>query len=412
MAKFTASVPLNIRLPGGFEVSGAAGATHRIPDSLAEEFERDQAPRIPGFAWVLQDESSHGSVSGNPHAVSVKLAAAVHNSADLTADVVATFSTLDTHINATAFDGFTILTGTFSTGRVWASNDLGLTWQDLGGIKTGQPADYDVTTIIAVAPGVFLAGCGNSGNGNQIFKSTDSGRTWLQVHSTPTSTGSEGFSLAASPEQQWLAGSYSVSAGSGAKIWRSSDWGNTWSIVSSTETTKTSIRQIAHVRNNVYVAGVYGASPNEVKVYRSADNGATWASTQTIASTDIYSILSLPNDVVLLGTHPSGLVYRSSDIGVSFSTVADLSGGAAGQSQVMGLSRLGNSVLAFVQQGTAQTTVVYVSDDEGLTWTKVATLSTTYHYHNPVAVDHRTLVAGAAKTTGGGPAAVRFKYFG
>ena len=56
MAKFTSTVPLNIRLPGGFEVSGAAGATHRIPDSLVEEFERDQAARIPGFAWVTQDE--------------------------------------------------------------------------------------------------------------------------------------------------------------------------------------------------------------------------------------------------------------------------------------------------------------------------------------------------------------------
>ena len=58
MAKFTSTVPLNIRLPGGFEVSGAAGATHRIPDSLVDEFERDQSPGIPGFAWVIQDETT------------------------------------------------------------------------------------------------------------------------------------------------------------------------------------------------------------------------------------------------------------------------------------------------------------------------------------------------------------------
>ncbi len=58
MAKFTASVPLNIRLPGGFEAIGVAGTTHRIPDALAEEFARDQAPLIPGFAWVTQDETS------------------------------------------------------------------------------------------------------------------------------------------------------------------------------------------------------------------------------------------------------------------------------------------------------------------------------------------------------------------
>lgn len=62
MAKFTATQELNIRLPGGFEIVGAAGATHRIPDSLTEEFERDIAPRIAGFTWIVQDEASGASV--------------------------------------------------------------------------------------------------------------------------------------------------------------------------------------------------------------------------------------------------------------------------------------------------------------------------------------------------------------
>ena len=64
MAKFTAAVPLNIRLPGGFEVSGAAGATHRIPDALYDEFVRDQVPQIPGgVTWVTTDEvASPGNV--------------------------------------------------------------------------------------------------------------------------------------------------------------------------------------------------------------------------------------------------------------------------------------------------------------------------------------------------------------
>ena len=59
MAKFTAPVALKMRLPGGFEVDGAAGATHRIPDSLVEEFTRDQVPGIPGgVTWITQDETS------------------------------------------------------------------------------------------------------------------------------------------------------------------------------------------------------------------------------------------------------------------------------------------------------------------------------------------------------------------
>lgn len=59
MAKFTASVNLNLRLPGGFEAIGVAGTTHRIPDSLVEEFTRDQVPLIPGgVTWITQDETS------------------------------------------------------------------------------------------------------------------------------------------------------------------------------------------------------------------------------------------------------------------------------------------------------------------------------------------------------------------
>lgn len=59
MAKFTAQVPLKMRLPGGFEIDGAIGATHRIPDALVEEFTRDVVPAIPGgVEWITQDETS------------------------------------------------------------------------------------------------------------------------------------------------------------------------------------------------------------------------------------------------------------------------------------------------------------------------------------------------------------------
>lgn len=54
---------MDLRLPGGFEVSGASGATHRIPDALVEEFTRDHAPRIPGgVTWVTQDEFTSGII--------------------------------------------------------------------------------------------------------------------------------------------------------------------------------------------------------------------------------------------------------------------------------------------------------------------------------------------------------------
>lgn len=62
MAKFTASVPLDIRLVSGEEVVGAAGTTHRISDAIVEEFIRDVVPRIKGtVTWITQDEASAGA---------------------------------------------------------------------------------------------------------------------------------------------------------------------------------------------------------------------------------------------------------------------------------------------------------------------------------------------------------------
>jgi hypothetical protein len=57
VAKFTASVPLNLEW-FGYQIVGAAGATHRIDDALADEWAAGPGAHIPGFAWVLQDETT------------------------------------------------------------------------------------------------------------------------------------------------------------------------------------------------------------------------------------------------------------------------------------------------------------------------------------------------------------------
>jgi hypothetical protein len=69
VAKFTAPVRLNIRW-NGLDISGAAGATHRIPDALYEEFNSEVAPGIPGgVTWIDADEVStlSGSLSSPFH---------------------------------------------------------------------------------------------------------------------------------------------------------------------------------------------------------------------------------------------------------------------------------------------------------------------------------------------------------
>jgi nitrous oxidase accessory protein NosD len=57
VARFTASVPLNIKWNGN-ELVGASGATHRIPDALVDEFTAAFGSSIPGLSWVTQDETT------------------------------------------------------------------------------------------------------------------------------------------------------------------------------------------------------------------------------------------------------------------------------------------------------------------------------------------------------------------
>ena len=85
MAKFTATVPLNIKW-NGLEISGAAGATHRIPDALYEEFNGAYAGVIPGLTWLSTDEI--GGVLSNISLTGAG-AASVVLEAKITGDTVA-----------------------------------------------------------------------------------------------------------------------------------------------------------------------------------------------------------------------------------------------------------------------------------------------------------------------------------
>jgi hypothetical protein len=60
VAKFTVSTPLDMRWRG-LDISGAAGATHRIPDALYDEFMGDFVSgkvSLPDLAWISVDEQT------------------------------------------------------------------------------------------------------------------------------------------------------------------------------------------------------------------------------------------------------------------------------------------------------------------------------------------------------------------
>jgi hypothetical protein len=343
------------------------------------------------------------------NALGTKATAAVRTTTDLVATTTFIPATTDQHLNSVAFDGRTVLTGSYPGGQILRSNDLGLSFDKVGQVNASVD---DVFFLKAAGPGLFYAGCSMTGTAAALFRSVDGGLSWHMIfQAASTAEASEGLSIEAGHGKVILIGSANQVAGGGAKIWRSVDGGISWSNVSSTEAGKITIRQIRHIVDQVYIATVRGSSPNEVKIFRSINAGATFASVQTISGDEVWTALGMPNSVSLLGMN-SGKIYRSTDGGASYAQIVDLSSGGGG-STVFGLTRAGNTVLAFVNQDANTFSKVYASGDEGLTWIEVGTLNAAYHYHEPAALDWRTIVlAGSNNTPGSAGRISRAAWYG
>lgn len=186
MAKFTATVPLKIRLPGGFEIDGAVGATHRIPDSLYDEFVRDQVPLIPGgVTWVSQDETSAivgfdpstkydktgGTISG---AVTITGAATISGAATIAGALTASstvvapkiagvvyadrYSSIQAAINDAPATNATVFipAGSYSLSAALTTKP-GLTLRGEGrATKITQTADAPIVTVASTDAGVTI----------------------------------------------------------------------------------------------------------------------------------------------------------------------------------------------------------------------------------------------------------------
>lgn len=387
------------------KVTGVAGSTFTVERGA----EATSAAAHSAGATVTQVLTAGALNTALYEDVRIKTAAAVQKVGDLTDKIVHNIVAADTHINSQAWDGQTIITGTFPSGKIWQSMDRGMTWAE---VEDLVPATIeDPTSFVSTGPGEFICAASEYTSGLYIYTSTDSGLTWTKSASTIDAATLEGASLCYAGGTL-LAGSYGANAGN-AKILRSTDKGATWS-AALTLPTKQTIRQIAYVDIGTFIACASwysgGANTNECVFYRSVNAGVTWTPVLTVPSLDVYSILGLGNGVVLVGTHPAGILYRSSNSGATFTSIN--LGVGPGQSQVMGLVRMGEKVLAFVHQnGNAQASV-YASLDEGVTWTLVGQIDPAYHAHNPLAIDHRTLIAGASPTTGTGTKIIRYTFHG
>lgn len=125
-----------------------------------------------------------------------------------------------------------------------------------------------------------------------------------------------------------------------------------------------------HLENGIILIGGY---PSGV-IWRSTDDGATWSVTQKLhdTDTDVSSVLDfayLGGGVVVCGTNgdPAGQIWRSTDYGKTWGYIQDL--GTSGI--VMCLSYVGGGV---VVAGLSENSSIYRSVNYGISWSFVQDL--------------------------------------
>jgi photosystem II stability/assembly factor-like uncharacterized protein len=214
---------------------------------------------------------------------------------------------------------------------VWRSLDNGETWT-LG--ERGLTNHY-VFSLAINSQGHIFAGTGSYVDGlpgSGIFRSTDNGDSWNPV--SPNLADVIIISLAVGPDDVLFAGT----AGKG--VYRSTDNGDTW-IQKGLDSTDVSSLLI-HPNGYVF-AGMWVATPSptpttpERVLFRSTDNGETWANTGFYAFGGgiVYLAANSIGDIFVV---ESG-ISRSSDYGASWEQINS------------GLTDIGINAIAFNSQG-------------------------------------------------------------
>jgi photosystem II stability/assembly factor-like uncharacterized protein len=264
----------------------------------------------------------------------------------------------------------------------------GLRWRMIGPFRGGR---VNAVSGVPGQPETFYFGSVGSG----VWKSTNSGRTWLPIFDSQPIASIGAIAVAPSAPDIVFVGTgeadmrSQISYGNG--MYKSTDGGKSWSHIGLDAT-----RQIGKVivdpgnPNIVFVAAlghVYGANPDR-GVYRSRDGGATWqkvlfkndnvgaidlafepGSSRVIYAT-LWNTRRPPWSIYPPSYGPGGGVFKSTDGG---DTWLPLTTGLPTE----GLGRIGlaiaptspNRVYAIVD---AKSGGLYRSDDGGSTWALVA----------------------------------------
>jgi photosystem II stability/assembly factor-like uncharacterized protein len=272
-----------------------------VPLSACLAFPEDYDPSINASYFVALDDGG-GDLGGVYR---------VENLAATDLDVGADITGLAVRGKAA---GINLIAGAASSAEVYLSNDGGRNWQ-----KTTKPPSGQSKTDIVIAQDRAYAA--TSGDDSAFSMSTDGGITWNQLSLIDT-TLTTIVDLAPSPCYQEDETMFMITFGGEHSLWRTLNGEKTWERVFSSSLGN--IDAFDSVRlpprydsdnETVFIAGTLNGNPS---TWQSRDNGQTFACRAAPFPIDTWAVAD--TNTLFIGSFDgtSGLVYRSTNGGVSF----------------------------------------------------------------------------------------------
>ncbi len=197
---------------------------------------------------------------------------------------------------------------------VFCTSDGGINFSNAGWLNSGLSGIR--ARYVAVDPRndeIYYAGTGESGGDGGIYKTTNSGNSWLKIGSS-TYGDINNLNIVVSPHD-----SNTVFAGSDTGLYKSTDGGSSWSTVLAGNTNPPATL-FDRLNASVVFTGVVGGG-----VYKSTDTGESWVPFNSgLENSTIFRISqSTSGEIFASRHHSSGGIWKSANDTPGWENISD-----------------------------------------------------------------------------------------
>lgn len=243
-------------------------------------------------------------------------------------------------IDAGSAVGYWCIRDSLNDLSTYKTSDSGFSWSLQGTVVgTFRPGDAHYSSAGSLIVSDTVA--------EKFYRSTDGGLNYTEINpggnDTPVDLAGDATAIvcaggAASPTE-W-------------GVLRSTDDGATWSHVVIGASSPFRARSVANLGGGVFVCVLVNGD-----FYRSTNSGASWVLATATADT-VFRIYAFSSSIALAVADLQTYVYRTTDGGISWSTVAT-------PEAITGFVHQGSTIYAF---GRGVSQIIYSSEDSGATW--------------------------------------------